>query len=60
MMNAFERIHACGVVPVVVLDRVEDAVPTAHALLEGGVNVMEIAKITMEDLDNPQNEPTGD
>ena len=42
MMNAFERIHACGVVPVVVLDRAEDAVPTAHALLEGGVNVMEI------------------
>ena len=42
MMNALERIHACGVVPVVVLDRAEDAVPTAHALLEGGVNVMEI------------------
>ena len=42
MMNALERIHACGVVPVVVLDRAEDAVPTARALLEGGVNVMEI------------------
>ena len=41
-MNALERIHACGVVPVVVLDRAEDAVPTARALLEGGVNVMEI------------------
>lgn len=42
MMNALKRIHACGVVPVVVLDRAEDAVPTARALLEGGVNVMEI------------------
>ena len=25
-----------------------------------GLIQMEIAKITMEDLDNPQNEPTGD
>ena len=31
-----------GVVPVVVLDDAKDAVPTAKALLAGGVNVMEI------------------
>lgn len=31
-----------GVVPVVVLDDAKDAVPTANALLAGGVNVMEI------------------
>lgn len=30
------------VVPVIVLHRVEDAVPLAHALLEGGVRVLEI------------------
>ena len=31
-----------GVVPVVVLDDAKDTVPTAKALLAGGVNVMEI------------------
>ena len=41
-MNVLERLSNAGVVPVVVLDRVEDAVPTAKALLAGGVDVMEI------------------
>ena len=41
-MNATERIHACGVVPVVVLEDAENAVPTTKALLKGGVDVMEI------------------
>ncbi len=41
-MNALERIHNCGVVPVVVLEDAKDAVPTAHALLNGDVDVMEI------------------
>ena len=41
-MTAMEKIEKCGVVPVVVLDRAEDAVPTAKAMLRGGVNVMEI------------------
>ena len=41
-MTAMEKIEKCGVVPVVVLDRAEDAVPTAEAMLRGGVNVMEI------------------
>ena len=36
------RLHGCGVVPVVVLDDVKDAVATAKALLAGGVDVMEI------------------
>lgn len=31
-----------GVIPVVVLDDAKDAVPTAKALLTGGVDVMEI------------------
>ena len=30
-MTAMEKIEKCGVVPVVVLDRAEDAVPTAEA-----------------------------
>ena len=37
-----DRLQKCGVVPVVVLDDTKDAIPTAKALLAGGVNVMEI------------------
>ena len=41
-MLSLEQVSACGIVPVVVLNKVEDAVPTAKALLAGGINVMEI------------------
>ena len=41
-MNAVERLRNAGVVPVVVLERAEDAVPVARAMLAGGVDVMEI------------------
>ena len=41
-MKVLDRLHGCGVVPVVVLDDVKDAVATANALLTGGVDVMEI------------------
>ena len=37
-----ERISKVRVVPVVVIDHAEDAVPLAEALLAGGLNVMEI------------------
>jgi 2-dehydro-3-deoxyphosphogluconate aldolase/(4S)-4-hydroxy-2-oxoglutarate aldolase len=37
-----ERISKVRVVPVVVIDRAEDAVPLAEALLASGLNVMEI------------------
>lgn len=36
------RIGTAGIVPVVVLEDAKDAVPTAQALLDGGVDVMEI------------------
>lgn len=42
MSNTLDRLHTAGVVPVVVLERAEDAVPTASALLAGGIDVMEI------------------
>lgn len=42
MSKILEQLGICGVVPVVVLNEVKDAVPTAKALLEGGVNVIEI------------------
>ena len=41
-MDVLSRLAASGVVPVVVLDKADDAVPTAKALLAGGVDVMEI------------------
>ena len=41
-MNVMERLANSIVVPVVVLDKVEDAVPTAKAMAAGGVDTMEI------------------
>ena len=41
-MLSMDQIAACGIVPVVVLNDAEAAVPTARALLRGGINVMEI------------------
>lgn len=41
-MISMEQVAACGIVPVVVLNRLDDAIPTAKALLAGGINVMEI------------------
>lgn len=41
-MDVLDRLAAAGVVPVVVLDKAEDAVPTARAMLAGGIDVMEI------------------
>lgn len=40
--ESFEKLSKAGVVPVVVLEKAEDAVETAKALLAGGINVMEI------------------
>lgn len=41
-MTVLERFARAGVVPVVVLDDAKDAVPTAKAMLAGGIDVMEI------------------
>lgn len=41
-MAIMERVASCGVVPVIVLHDVAHAVPTAKALLAGGIGVMEI------------------
>ena len=50
-MTVLKRIELCGILPVVVLDRVEDAVPTANALHAGGVDVMEITLRTPAGLE---------
>ena len=41
-MTVIERLAASIIVPVVVLDKVEDAIPTAKAMAAGGVDTMEI------------------
>lgn len=41
-MDVMTRLANAGVVPVVVLDQAADAVPTAKAMLKGGIDVMEI------------------
>ena len=41
-MDILERVHEIGVVPVVVLNKVEDTIPTIQALHDGDVPVAEI------------------
>ena len=41
-MDILQRLENAGVVPVVVIEDAKDAVPTAKAMLEGGIDVMEI------------------
>jgi len=41
-MTFSEKVFETGIVPVVVLNKVEDAVPLAGALLKGGIDFMEI------------------
>ncbi|MDP4108599.1 MAG: bifunctional 4-hydroxy-2-oxoglutarate aldolase/2-dehydro-3-deoxy-phosphogluconate aldolase [Bacillota bacterium] len=41
METFFEHIKKCGIVPAVLVENSEDAVPLAEALLSGGINIME-------------------
>ena len=41
-MSFFEKVYETGIVPVVVLEKAEDALPLARALLKGGIDFMEI------------------
>lgn len=54
-MEYMDRLSNAGVVPVVVLDDAKDAVPTARALLAGGVDVMEITFRTAAAADSITN-----
>ena len=42
IMDVLSRLANAGVVPVVVIDNAADAVPTANAMVAGGIDVMEI------------------
>jgi 2-dehydro-3-deoxyphosphogluconate aldolase/(4S)-4-hydroxy-2-oxoglutarate aldolase len=46
-----EKIGACGVVAVLTVERAEDAIPLANALLEGGVKAMELTLRTPAAVD---------
>lgn len=45
-----DKLHATGVIAVLMIDRVEDAVPLARALLAGGVNTIELTLRTFAAL----------
>lgn len=42
MSSVLEKLGSSGIVPVVIIENADDAVPTANAMLDGGVDVMEI------------------
>ena len=51
-MTAREVMEVSPIVPVIALDRVEDALPLAEALLEGGIAMMEITLRTEAGLES--------
>ncbi|MAI91512.1 bifunctional 4-hydroxy-2-oxoglutarate aldolase/2-dehydro-3-deoxy-phosphogluconate aldolase [Ponticaulis sp.] len=46
-----KRIRNCGVVPVLTIESVADAVPLAEALMKGGLDVIEVTLRTAASLD---------
>lgn len=50
-MRLDEIVAATSVMPVMVIDRIEDAVPLAEALVAGGIRVLEITLRTQAGLD---------
>lgn len=51
-MKTFQQIESARVVPVVVIEDIKDALPTADALSAGNINVMEITLRTRFGLDS--------
>ena len=49
-MNAYDVMKVSPIVPVIAIDNVEDALPLALALLEGGIALMEITLRTQAGL----------
>jgi 2-dehydro-3-deoxyphosphogluconate aldolase / (4S)-4-hydroxy-2-oxoglutarate aldolase len=50
-MNVLEIMRIGPVIPVIVIDRLNDAVPMARALVQGGVRVLELTLRTAVGLD---------
>ena len=40
--DVMKRLHGIGIIPAIVLDRVEDAAPLADALCKGGLPAAEV------------------
>lgn len=51
MANIDRSLAAAPVVPVLVIERIEDAVPVARALVQGGLPVLEVTLRTPVALD---------
>lgn len=51
-MSIVNQMRECGVIPVVVLDKSDDAVPCGKALLAGGISIMEITMRTSAAIDS--------
>lgn len=51
-MQTLNRIRKTAIVPVVVIENVKDALPTAQALLRGGIDLMEITLRTDAGLES--------
>ncbi|MEM6987539.1 MAG: bifunctional 4-hydroxy-2-oxoglutarate aldolase/2-dehydro-3-deoxy-phosphogluconate aldolase [Pseudomonadota bacterium] len=50
-MPVFEQLGQCPIIPVIVIDKLDDAVPMAEALLAGGLEALEITLRTPAALD---------
>jgi len=50
-LQILSQIEEVGIIAVLVIDRVEDAVPVARALVEGGINVIELTLRTSAAVD---------
>jgi 2-dehydro-3-deoxyphosphogluconate aldolase/(4S)-4-hydroxy-2-oxoglutarate aldolase len=50
-LNMMQILRRCPVIPVIVIERLEDAVPMGQALLAGGISVLEVTLRTACALD---------
>ena len=55
MMDVIEKLGNAGLIPVVVIENANDAVPAAKALLDGGLDVMEITMRTAAGIEAIKN-----
>lgn len=50
--DSLDRMHRCGVIAVLVIDDAKHAVPVARALLDGGIDIMELTLRTPAAIDS--------
>ena len=47
----FEQVRACGIIPAIVIDRAQDAIPLGEALVAGGLPIAEVTLRTEAAID---------